>query len=666
MGQGVRTSLAMLLAEELECDWKTVTIEQADFDPQRYGEQYVGGSGSIRDSWEPLRTAAASARTMLLLAAASRWNVHPETCHAESGKIIHRSSGRNIEYRKLTRAASVLPIPGKPKLKQSSGFRLIGKKVRGLDIPQIVTGRIRFGLDTRVPGMKVAMIERCPVFGGKLLRIEKKPEPVGVQIVKIDPDALPDFGENSPKMPAGVAVIASSTWEAMKARKSLSVKWDPGSGANAGTEQMRQEAIRRADKAKWTYREEGKPDEAFAQAYRKIQAVYEVPLLAHATMEPMNCIASVKSDRAEIWAPTQNPEDARTVTQKITGLPPGKITVHPCRMGGGFGRRFYNDYVAEAVLLSRASKAPVQVVWTREDDIRHCFFRPAGYHALKGGIDAKGDPVVWIQHLINASRGHYLKWQPEPGHELKPGEIGMYDYPAGLIPNLRIQYTPLDSPIPRGQWRAVEESSNVFVIQSFLSELAAAAGKDELEMNLQLLRDRDEVPYWDATYDARRLKRVFEIVADKAGWGRRPTAGSGRGIAGSYSNHSYTAQCAEVDVDKDGIHVRRVVAAIDCGTVVNPSGVEAQVQGGILFGLSAALKQQITVEQGKVVQSNFADFPVLRFPEAPSIEVYIVSSPARPHGVGETAVAQAAPAVTNAIFHATGKRIRALPVKLEN
>lgn len=663
MGQGVRTSLAMVVAEELDCAWSDVAIEQADLDPKRYGEQYVGGSSSMRDCWEPLRQAGALARRSLLQAAAKQWKVGMEDCDTKSGKVLHAKSGRSATYGELAEAASreKLVAPAKPK---SPGQRkLVGQSIRNLDVPDIVTGHIEFGIDTHIEGALYAVIARAPSIGARLLSMDdvKCLQVPGVKaVLRIDADTIPSFGEDNPAPANGVAVLASHTWAAMKGRDALRLEWS-APDASVSTTRMREEAARRSHQpAKWTYREDGNVEKGLQTATRVVDAVYEVPLLAHATMEPMNCLARVTRDRAEIWAPTQNPQAARDVARLLTGLPENAIVIHPQRMGGGFGRRFYNDYVAEAVSLSQKAGAPVHVLWTREDDMRHGFPRPAGYHVLRGAIDGDGRPSVWMHHLLNASRGHFMKWQAPPGREMKPGEIGSDDYPAGLIPNLRIQYTPLDSPIPRGQWRAVEDSANVFVIQSFLSELAHAAGKDELQFNLDLLSGRGAIPYDGGMYDAGRLRHVFEVAATKAGWGNPLPAGRARGIAGSYSHGTYVAHVAEVEAAENEFVVRRIVSAADCGTIINRSGAETQVQGGVLFAL-AALRQEITVENGAVVQENFADFPLLRIQQAPEVEVELIDNDFPPHGMGEGPVSPVLPAVCNAYFRASGVRIRKLP-----
>ncbi|HTO96833.1 MAG TPA: molybdopterin cofactor-binding domain-containing protein [Myxococcales bacterium] len=662
MGQGVRTAIAVLVADELGVPLDRVRLRQADFAPE-YGPQYVGGSNSMRGSWGPLRAAGAAAREMLVQAAATRWSVPVEECDAREGSVVHSQSGRRAPFGSLVRAAAALPVPASPKLRDAAGRPLVGGRHRGLDVPDIVRGAVQFGLDVRVPGMLVASVERSPSYGARPERIDGRAAlgSKGVKaVVSIDPDRLPEFPENSPKPPPGVAVIADGTWQAMQARKSLRIEWSGGSADDS--ERMRQDwSARLLQPPHFVERNDGEFDKAFASAERRHEATYEVPFLAHAPMEPMNCVADVRPDRCDVWAPTQDPEGAHRVARLVSGLPGESVKIHPTRMGGGFGRRFYSDYVAEAVHLSKSVKAPVQVAWTREDDIRHCFFRPAGIHRLQGGVTA-GRVSAWSHHLVNASRGTFLRWTPEGGGELHPGEVDRTDFPANFVPDFRLAYSEMPSSVPRGQWRAVEDSANVFVVQGFLDELAALAGRDPVELQLEMLSKDIGPAKPRREYDAGRLRAVIEMAAERAGWSARK---AGTGFAACFSHGGYVAEIAEVSRwPGGGVRVRRMVAAVDCGTPVNRLGIEAQVRGAIVYGLSAALHQQITVRNGMAEQENFADYTPLRIAEMPEIEVHIVDSSAPPGGMGEAALSPAAPAVANALFSLDGTRVRRLPLPI--
>ena len=668
MGQRVRTSLAMLVAEELDVPWSSVEVIQTDLDP-RYGDQYAGGSSSVHGSWEPLRRAGASARQLLVRAAADHWQVPDDSCRAERGRVRHTASGRALSYGALANVASRLtPSPDGPPLHDPSAFTIIGHRVPQRDVSAITHGQILFGIDVRLPGMLHAVIERAPEFGARPLHVDDAAakRTAGVRaVVLVDADTLPEFDENSPKPENGVAVLADSTWAAMRGRQALMITWSTGAAATESTTAMRERSVALADQPPhWVVRRDGDPDAQLRAAAKRIDAEYEVPLLAHATMEPMNCTAHARADSCEVWAPTQNPDGVRDAVARSLAMKSETITVHVMRMGGGFGRRFYSDFAVEAALLSRQVGAPVQVLWTREDDMRHGFYRPAGLHRLRAGLDANGRPVAWMHTLVNASRGHFLRWRPPPGKELLPGEIDHDDFPAHFIDDLQLAYTTVASPIPRGQWRGVEDSATVFVVQSFIDELAHAAGRDPLHFRLDLLGTPRAIPYGGGTYDSGRLAAVLRLAAEKAGWGAKLPTGMGRGLACSFANHSYTAEVVDVEVSAAGaVRLRRVVAAVDCGRVVNPDGAASQVEGAIIFGASAALFGEITVERGRVVQGSFDDYPVLRIDAAPTIEVHFTPSELPPQGLGETPLPPLAPAIANAIFAATGQRIRRLPIR---
>lgn len=664
MGQGVRTALPMIVAEELEADWERIRIVQADLD-ERYGPQYAGGSNSVRGSWQPLREAGAVARELLVQAAAARWGVPAQGCEAREGHVHHRATGRSLGYGELAGDAGSLPLPDDVRLKEPSEFRIVGRPARNLDAPAIADGSMRFGLDVRVAGMLYAAIERSPVFGGRVASVdaERARRVPGVRrVLVVDADAIGELPPNNPRVSHGVAVLGDSTWAALQGRAALDVSWEEGEGAGESSARFwgacEGAAARPAERV---IREDGDVEGGLARSTRRLRSVYTVPYLAHAQMEPLNCTARVDSGRCEIWASNQNPANVREVARLVTGLPADAITVHLERMGGGFGRRFYADDVAEAVYLAGEAGAPVQVVWTREDDMRHGAYRPAGYHVMEAGLDAGGRPVAWTHHLANASRYTSLR---RTGGPAGAGELYADDVPARLIPNLRLSYTGIESLVPRGQWRAIADSANVFVVQSFLDELAHAAGRDPLEYQLDLLGPPRELPYFSGTYSVGRLRAVLELAAERAGWGQAMPPGRGRGIAGSYANSAYVAHVADVSVGDDGgVRVDRVVSAVDIGQVVNPTGVEAQVEGSIAFGLSAALYGEISIRDGAVEQGNYDDYPVLRIDAMPEVEVHLVDSQEFPAGMGEGALPPIAPAVTNAIFAATGVRVRRLPVR---
>ncbi len=664
MGQGVSTSLPVILAEELEVDWARVRVEQAPTRPDIYPNLGTGGSSSVRTSWLPLRRAGATARILLISAAAQTWGVEAQNCYAEHGAVIHRPSGRRLAYSELVEKAAALPLPDPETvtLKKPEEFKLIGRSIPRTDIPGKVDGSARFGLDVRVPGMLYAVIARCPTFGGKAARYnaERALKVPGVrQVVEI-----PAVGPGA-FTAGGVAVVAETTWAALSGCQTLAIEWERGPHASESTESLRQQFEELAAKPGKTIRSEGDVAAALAQSPKKLEAVYELPFLAHATMEPLNCVADVRADRAEVWAATQGPQWIQGAVAEATGLEPRNVTVHTTLMGGGFGRRYQADFGVEAAQVSKAVGKPVMAVWTREDDMQHDFYRPASYHRLSAALDDKGQASAWRHRMVSTSISSM--WDPPDRVRPEESEAGGAVNLPYAIPNLLMEYAPARSGVPVAWWRSVEHSINGFVTESFLDEVAAAAGVDPLEFRLRLLAEPRQVanPVEPNAppLNTERLKGVLRLAAAKADWGKPLPRGRGRGIACHYSFHSYVAEVAEVTVGREGaLKVDRVVCAVDCGVAINPDGIKAQMEGGVVYALAAALTGEITIAEGAVQQANFNDYPVLRINEMPRVEVHIVPSRENPTGTGEPGVPPLAAAVTNAIFAATGQRIRRLPL----
>ena len=670
MGQGVRTSLAMILAEELEADWSRVRIVQADLDP-KYGNQITGGSGSVRQSWPMLRKAGAAAREMLRAVAAEKWRVPVSECVAREGAVVHTPSGRRLTYGELAAKAATLPVPQDPPLKEAKDFRIVGTAVARVDGPRIVTGAAQYGLDFTVPGMLYAAIARPSVFGGRVKNFQAdaaKRVPGVRHVVEVPRTELPIPFEGTRGREGhqhflwgGVAVVADSTWAALQGRRALEVEWDEGPAATQSTAGMRSAFQDAAARPGQVVRNDGDAAAAFERAARKVEAVYELPFLAHAPMEPPNCTALVRDGRCEIWGPIQNPSGVNAALKLALGLPDSAIAIHITLLGGGFGRRLNVDFPVEAALVSRAANAPVKVVWTREDDLAHDYYREASYHHMRAALDDQNRVTAWWQHIIAPSTDAFYEGQASP--DAGGAQIVGPGMASGTVSNFRVEFTHVPSAVPRGWWRAVDLTFNTFVVQSFIDELAAAAGKDPLALQRELIGPAGAPQPKPDRVDPARLRRVFDLAAEKAQWGNALPPGRGRGIAGVFGWGSYVAYVAEVSVNSGAVRVERVVAAMDCGQVVNPDMVAAQVEGGIVFGLSAALKGEITVDHGRVQQSNFDNYPVLRINEMPQVEVHIVPSTAPPGGMGEPPVPAIAPAVTNAIFAATGKRVRRLPIR---
>jgi isoquinoline 1-oxidoreductase subunit beta len=663
MGQGVFTSLPMILAEELCVEWKQVVVQQAATNPKIYNHG-TGGSGSVAESWLPLRQAGAAARAMLIQAAANKWEVTPDTCKAEKGYVLHGHPQRSLRYGELVEDAAKLSVPNfeKVPLKDSNEFVIVGRDQARLDSGAKTNGTAQFGIDSRVPGMLYAVVARCPVFGGKVVSFDaaKAKAVPGVN----DVFAFETAGRGA-STTGGVAIVAETSWAAMQGRKALTVKWDEGAASSESSEELHQQFLKNAAEPGTVVRNEGAPDETLAAA-QKIEAVYELPFAAHVCMEPMNCTVKIDGDRAEAWVPTQAPQWAQAVIAEAAKLPPEKVTVHTTMMGGGFGRRYQADFVMEAAQIGKKLGKPVMVVWTREDDLQHDFYRPASYHKLQGALDKNGNLTAW-KHF-QSSTSIAAKWRQDGDKKPESGEFGT----AMTIPystqNIRIEYTLAHSSAPRAWWRSVEHSSSGFVVESFVDELARKGGEDPLAFRLKLIGDARKVKQFGAEADSPpldtgRIKGVLQLAAEKAGWGKTLPAGEGRGIAVFFSFDSYAAAVAEVAASNKEIAVKRIVCAVDCGRAINPNGVKAQVESAAIYALTATVKDAITVDKGRVVQSNFHDYDMIRMNEAPPVEVYVVESTEAPTGIGEPTVPVIAPAICNAIHAATGKRLRRLPVR---
>ncbi|HUO25103.1 MAG TPA: xanthine dehydrogenase family protein molybdopterin-binding subunit [Candidatus Aquilonibacter sp.] len=644
MGQGVRTALPMILAEELEADWKKIDIEQAGASTL-YGDQTTGGSASVRTTWDPMRKAGATAREMLITAAALTWGVPRSSCAVQQGNVVHAASNRRLSYGDLANKAAMLPIPTDVPLKQSKDYKIVGQRLPRVDTPSKVIGNAVFGIDVRLPGMKYSLISRCPTIGGKLISFDDKESKkiAGVSYVGKISDAA-------------VAVVADSVWGAMEGRRMLNVKWDDGPNKDLNTAAVAASLKQAASRKGASLYSVG--DVAKASG-RHVSAEYQLPFMAHAPMEPGNCTANFQGSVCELWAPTQVPQDCRDSVAQAVGLDSDRVKVNVTLMGGGFGRRLEHDYAVEAALVSKAITNPVKVVWTREDDMRFSTYRPASLHQLSATLDGAGWPVAFTHRLIAPSISGQ-KGQPGP-NGIDPDLPDEAAFVYG-VPNVSLEYVLAETPVPLGWMRSVYALQAAFASESFIDELAAAAGKDPLEYRLHILAKDQDVQYFSTTWRTARMCGVLQLAADKAGWGKPLPAGRYRGTACFGCFSSYMAEVVEISMENDAPRVHRVVAVVDCGQVVNPSILEQQIQGGIVYALSNALRAKITIDRGRVVQGNFDDYAPVRMEETPLVEVYAVPSMEAPTGIGEPSVPPLAPALCNAIYTATKKRIRSLPI----
>jgi isoquinoline 1-oxidoreductase subunit beta len=646
MGQGTYTSLSMLLAEELEVGLDRVQVEHAPPDDKLYanpvfGGQITGGSSSVRAFHEPLRRAGATARAMLVAAAAATWNVDASSCLARKGEVIHTPSGRKLAYGALADKAGRLPVPKRVALKDPKDFTLIGTPAKRLDAPAKVNGTAQYGIDVRLPGMKIATVAASPVVGGKLAEVDDRRAKAirGVrQIVRLV-DA--------------VAVVADDMWAAKQGLKALAIRWEDGANGTVRTADVVEGLAAAAQTAGVAVRTHGDAPSALEAAPRRVESTYEVPFLAHAPMEPINCTVQLREGHCEIWTGTQVVARAQSGAAKVTGLPLDKVVVHNHYLGGGFGRRLEFDYVTQAVRIAQQVQGPVKVIWTREEDIQHDVYRPYYYDRLAAGLTADGRPIAWTHRIVGPSI--LARFIPPAFKDGIDGDA--VDGAAQLlydIPAIRMEYVRHEEPVLNtGFWRGVGPTHTNFVIESFIDELAAAAKADAVAYRRALL------------VNSPRAMAVLDLAAKAAAWGQPLPAGHGRGVSLLYSSWgSYVAQVAEVEVSEASeIHVRRIVCAVDCGTIVNPDTVIAQIEGGVIFGIGGALWGEVTLEKGRVQQSNFKDFRVLRINETPAIEVHLLRNGEPPGGIGEPGTAVTAAAVANAVFAATGKRIRKLPLQ---
>jgi isoquinoline 1-oxidoreductase beta subunit len=661
VGQGVKMMLPMLIAEELDADWDKVIIEQADLDA-RYPSQVAGGSTATPVNWLPLRKVGSAGRQMLLAAAAKEWDVPVLELKTEPGRVVHPSTGRSLSYGELAVKAAAIPVPNLDTvpLKDPKNFRIIGQPIKNIEVPRIVTGQPMFGIDVTVPGMLYAVFQKCDVHGGKLIKsnaaeIRKLPGVKGVFEVK--------GGDDLRGLLDGVAVVAETWWHANRARQQLDITWNEGDIKGQDSRDFLATATKLSQsKPETMLRKDGDVTAAFASAAHVVEASYSYPFLSHISLEPQNCTAHFGDGKVEIWAPTQNPAPGAKLVASTLGIPETAIKVHMIRAGGGFGRRLSNDYMVEAAMISKLAGVPIKLIWTREDDMRHDFYRPAGYHFFKGGVDAKGRLTALSDHFVTFSQG---------GAVASSADMGVTEFPARMIEHLEYGVSMIPLRAPTGPLRAPRSNGLGFAFQSFLDELAHKAGRDPVAFALDILGEPRLIPdppgpRQGPGFDAGRMRGVIELVAEKSGWGKKPSPkGTGMGFAYYFSHLGYFAEVVQATVDPKGaITIDKIWVAGDIGSqIINPLNAENQAQGAALDGVGTALGQGLTIEAGKIVQGNFDTVLPLRMRQSPPVEVHFKVTDHPPTGLGEPALPPALPALANALFAATGKRIRSLPIK---